>query len=381
MRLRELPKREDYEIANTLRANELVFDLVDRGVELSESMVREINKTLLEDIRQDAGIFRIGPVELPGAPKPPATASDIPDLIKILGSLFDAADSCDPIVQAAWVHAQFTCIHPFSDGNGRTGRLLQDYALVRRGLHPVGIPSSMRDDYYTCLSDADMGNWNRLVETLCVLELSTISEIEEIAHRPKQRAVFIRNLSTAAAQKERETKHRKYVIWKTCVESLIRDFKAITQDLNDAPSSLAAEAIAYEIPPMEVWENHGRKRLSSFPLLLSIVFKEQGGPLYKTILSLRNHLELSNDLFESQSELTGIYLTGTDLIIGENQSNDDYDDPHISLREIVFLDSNLYVYKHVEDGECWDCIDDLSIEEVSEQLFGDVFYRKIGIAS
>ena len=54
------------------------------GVELSEAALREINKMLLTDVRQDAGIFRSAPVELPGAPLPPAEASDIPALLSNL---------------------------------------------------------------------------------------------------------------------------------------------------------------------------------------------------------------------------------------------------------------------------------------------------------
>ena len=45
-----------------------------------------------------------------------------------------------PLVQAAIAHAQFETIHPFEDGNGRTGRALVQVVLRRRGLTPAFVP-------------------------------------------------------------------------------------------------------------------------------------------------------------------------------------------------------------------------------------------------
>jgi Fic family protein len=60
----------------------------------------------------------------------------------LLGELCAAvnADVLPPLVQAALVHAQFETIHPFDDGNGRTGRALIHVVLRRRGLAPSYVP-------------------------------------------------------------------------------------------------------------------------------------------------------------------------------------------------------------------------------------------------
>jgi Fic family protein len=68
-------------------------------------------------------------------------------------------DVLSPLVQAALVHAQFETIHPFDDGNGRTGRALIHVVLCRRGVAPSYVPpisvalAASRDRYIRGLTD------------------------------------------------------------------------------------------------------------------------------------------------------------------------------------------------------------------------------------
>lgn len=67
-------------------------------------------------------------------------------LIRNLEDLLDGlvdyvnGDEHSPLVQAAIAHAQFETLHPFADGNGRTGRALVHVILRRRGLAPAFVP-------------------------------------------------------------------------------------------------------------------------------------------------------------------------------------------------------------------------------------------------
>ncbi len=77
-------------------------------------------------------------------------------------------DTLPPVVQAALVHAQFETIHPFADGNGRTGRALIHVVLKRRGLSRAYVPpisvvlAAKKSGYVTGLTSyrsADVGPW------------------------------------------------------------------------------------------------------------------------------------------------------------------------------------------------------------------------------
>lgn len=92
------------------------------------------------------------------------------DVGKLLTDLCRAVndDTLPPVVQAALVHAQFETIHPFVDGNGRTGRALIHVVLKRRGLARAYVPpisvilaatKSGYVDGLTSFRGADVGPW------------------------------------------------------------------------------------------------------------------------------------------------------------------------------------------------------------------------------
>jgi Fic family protein len=74
-----------------------------------------------------------------GADFVPPPAEDVPRLLDDLCNFCNKND-LSPLVQAAIAHAQFETIHPFDDGNGRTGRALIQVILRRRGIAPTFVP-------------------------------------------------------------------------------------------------------------------------------------------------------------------------------------------------------------------------------------------------
>jgi Fic family protein len=100
---------------------------------------------------------------------PPPPEHVEPLLADLCGAMAD--ESLPPLVQAALVHAQFETIHPFGDGNGRTGRTLIHVVLRRRGLAEVFVPpisvvfARDRDRYIDGLTAYRNGEVDRWIET------------------------------------------------------------------------------------------------------------------------------------------------------------------------------------------------------------------------
>lgn len=102
----------------------------------------------------------------------PPIASDIPALISNWENYVNTIDgSVDPLIRAAIAHYQFEAIHPFRDGNGRTGRILMVLQLIQGGLlqFPIlyisGYINQHRSDYYRLLLGVTKdGNWHEFIK-------------------------------------------------------------------------------------------------------------------------------------------------------------------------------------------------------------------------
>lgn len=108
-------------------------------------------------------------------------AEDVPRLLADLVSMAERRD-LDPLAQAAVVHAQFETIHPFEDGNGRTGRVLLHTTLRRSGLvRNATVPVSaglLRDTgaYFRALTAYRDGNPNDIVRQVAHAALSSVAQ-------------------------------------------------------------------------------------------------------------------------------------------------------------------------------------------------------------
>jgi len=115
------------------------------------------------------GSFRRHDIEsFPGGMKPPSW-TDVP--VRIDDWLADARalrrlDAPHLPAELAWLHARFEQVHPFFDGNGRTGRLLLNLLLVRLGYPPAIIRKADRARYLAALEHADEGDCGPLGEFL-----------------------------------------------------------------------------------------------------------------------------------------------------------------------------------------------------------------------
>ena len=71
--------------------------------------------------------------------------------IKEFCSVLHNPRDLNAIEMAAWTHAEFVRIHPFTDGNGRTSRMIMNYQLMQAGFLPVSIVKEKRLEYFEAL--------------------------------------------------------------------------------------------------------------------------------------------------------------------------------------------------------------------------------------
>ncbi len=143
-----LPGATAVEVLANIDAMVLAVDDAARAAVFGVEEIQAIHRRLLEPTSQRgiAGRLRTQQNWIGGNDYNPCGADFVPpppgDVVRLLHDLcaFINDDTLAPLLQAAMVHAQFETIHPFDDGNGRTGRALVHVVLRRRGVVPHFLP-------------------------------------------------------------------------------------------------------------------------------------------------------------------------------------------------------------------------------------------------
>ncbi len=109
---------------------------------LSEALIRQINKGVTEGI----GEYRKGDIVIAGAKLKPPRGHHVKDWMKLyINWTLKDIEKCDIVEIVSKQHILFESIHPFEDGNGRTGRILINYILISKGFPPVIIKGDRED--------------------------------------------------------------------------------------------------------------------------------------------------------------------------------------------------------------------------------------------
>ena len=129
-----------------------VCELVKDNVPLTESVIKQIHYLVLADKHDDRGVYRRVPVRIMGAVSEPVQPYMIaPRMEQLMASYANSTEHI--ITKLARFHIEFESIHPFIDGNGRTGRLLVNLELMKAGYPPIDIKFTDRMAYYKAFDE------------------------------------------------------------------------------------------------------------------------------------------------------------------------------------------------------------------------------------
>lgn len=150
--------REVYEARNHFAAIQQLEQWFAAGREFSARALLDLHQIVQRDLDPDwAGRLRNGPVFIRGTRHTPPNAALVSDALDALVAGLSRLEP-HPVLVAAETHFQFESLHPFFDGNGRTGRLLLNWQLLRAGFPITVIPVEARAEYLNALDAGQSGD-------------------------------------------------------------------------------------------------------------------------------------------------------------------------------------------------------------------------------
>lgn len=146
------PLKDHMEAVGHKEAFEFVSELVKQNEPLSERIIKQIHFLVLVGNKDDRGVYRKVPVRIMGVKHEPVQPYMIePKMEELLKKFMEGKEHI--ITKLACFHIEFEGIHPFIDGNGRTGRLLVNLELMKAGYPPIDIKFTDRMEYYKAFDE------------------------------------------------------------------------------------------------------------------------------------------------------------------------------------------------------------------------------------
>ncbi len=160
--IERLKRREFYEAVNHVNAFRLILDHAISGGKIDIPFIINLHVRLMKDVmNKNFGMFRLNTARIASVKSglsvginlahPAKIQEDINNLISFINTREENDGSFD-ISDIAWFHAEFIRIHPFEDGNGRVGRLLMNFMLLKSNYAPAIV--SQGTNYYGVMQKA-----------------------------------------------------------------------------------------------------------------------------------------------------------------------------------------------------------------------------------
>ena len=181
---REPVKKPTKELLETMQHAAAFVRLADRRKQrIDMVLARTLHEEVFKGVLPDYGQWRRSNLQVRQATFTPENYEWLGERMAAFLKEYERRDSSggDVFELGAWFHHEFESIHPFSDGNGRVGRLLLNLHFLKHDWPPVNVMPADKDRYMECLGQGDKGDLKPLTEFLIsVMGISLITFLSQM---------------------------------------------------------------------------------------------------------------------------------------------------------------------------------------------------------
>jgi Fic family protein len=164
---RSIGDRPIGDVLETLQHEKVFRDLTQlRARPITLVTIQELHEAVFRGVKEDAGMWRRVNVRITGSKHVPPRMEKVVSEMERMMKEYESRDveGENVFILGTWFHHTFESIHPFSDGNGRVGRLLLNLHFLRHNWPPVNIVPPDRDRYLDCMDRGHSGDLSVLVD-------------------------------------------------------------------------------------------------------------------------------------------------------------------------------------------------------------------------
>ena len=185
-KIEQAEAKEIYEAINHKYALNIVIDRVEQKIFcIDELFLTDINKTINSNILYVGG-YRMGPIRIRGSekkfPMPKELDAVMDEFFEKYNALFQSEVDMKDIAK---MYLDYQNIHPYPNGNGRTGRLLINYNLLAANQVPVVIPFESRKHYLSLMENDDIDG---LTEMFVQLQSKEVERVHDFIEMDKEQS-------------------------------------------------------------------------------------------------------------------------------------------------------------------------------------------------
>ncbi|WP_134867455.1 Fic family protein [Campylobacter fetus] len=200
-------EREFYEVKNYRQILPKMFSSLQEKAKIDEKLIKDFHRLIMNNLIDNNGKFKTIENLVVGANFEPTKPYLVPVSIKdmcdnLYFRLDNAKNNDDKLKAILQSHIKFEKIHPFSDGNGRTGRIIMIYGCLENNLAPIIIPKEQKNRYIAILRNNDIDGFIAFAKEIEKDEISRRNKF--LSQRPNEQdnsKSVLSRLSNAYAKK------------------------------------------------------------------------------------------------------------------------------------------------------------------------------------
>jgi len=361
----EYMSKDAQEVINLSAAYEWMLENYESLYDQPKLFLSTINGKILDGISRDNGKIREGDVAIQGTDdwKPPS-AVHLPILVEeLFNELKEKGRGRNFLQFAVDMHTKFVSIHPYSDGNGRTGRILLDAIFLNSKCPIVVVKENERNKYLNSLKASNDGQLDELIYVYCTALQSALDAIGRESYEgriAKQDNPFLNTDNPLRAHTDaiiQATRNEQAQLCR-CFFELVQDAKLnlelTLQEMNESFDACQSDNEYIMHTEFEYSDDFFKELVSS----------SQNRPYFYVTIEVRNGKEFNAIAFAFDKDPKS--ECGVSLSLGEAQPFKPYTTQPVELRKILLGQDETLITKDREDKKIEGKIDFILNRTISE---------------